>query len=115
MYGKRWLNATGYLASSCEHRATVNRTPPTAYRSLDISIMTETIDLRLFATLQQFNPDNTTAFPITPGTTVRDVLATINVPVEKAKLIFVDGLKKDLDEVLNGGERVGIFPPVGGG
>ena len=24
-------------------------------------------------------------------------------------------LKKDLDVVLNGGERVGIFPPVGGG
>jgi len=77
--------------------------------------MTVTIDLRLFATLQQFTPDNAKAFAITPGITVRDVLEQINVPVEKAKLIFVNSLKKDLDVALNGGERVGIFPPVGGG
>jgi molybdopterin synthase sulfur carrier subunit len=77
--------------------------------------MEATIDLRLFATLQQFSPDNSKAFTITPGTTVREVLETINVPVEKAKLIFVNGLKKDLDVELVGGERVGIFPPVGGG
>ena len=77
--------------------------------------MTETIDLRLFATLQKFNPDTSAAFAISPGATVREVLEQIGVPVEKAKLIFVNGLKKDLDVVLNGGERVGIFPPVGGG
>ena len=77
--------------------------------------MSETIDIRLFATLQQFSPGNSDAFPIAPGTTVRDVLTQIGVPVEKAKLIFVNARKKDLDAVLNGGERVGIFPPVGGG
>ena len=73
------------------------------------------IDLRLFATLQKFSPPHSEAIAITPGTTVRGVLKEIGVPVEKAKLIFVDGLKKDLDETLRGGERVGIFPPVGGG
>ena len=77
--------------------------------------MTETIDLRLFATLQKFSPDTSAAFAISPGVTIREVLVQIGVPVEKAKLIFVNGLKKDLDVVLNGGERVGIFPPVGGG
>ena len=81
----------------------------------DKDISMPTIDLRLFATLQKFSPDNSETFPITPGTTIRDVLGKINVPVEKAKLIFVNGLKKDLDVELNGGERVGIFPPVGGG
>ena len=77
--------------------------------------MTETIDLRLFATLQKFVPENAGVFPITPGSTVRDVLEQINAPVEKAKLIFVNGLKKDLDTVLKDGDRVGVFPPVGGG
>ena len=77
--------------------------------------MTETIDLRLFATLQKFTPDTSETFAITPGITVRDVLEQIGVPIEKAKLIFVNGLKKDLDVELRGGERVGIFPPVGGG
>ena len=77
--------------------------------------MTEIIDLRLFATLQKFTPDASEAFSISPGITVLDVFEQIGVPVEKAKLIFVNGLKKDLDVELSGGERVGVFPPVGGG
>jgi len=78
--------------------------------------MTKTkIDLRLFATLQKFNPPDPQSYAINPGTRVRDLLVQLNVPVEKAKLIFVNGLKKDLDFILEGGERVGIFPPVGGG
>lgn len=77
--------------------------------------MSEIIDLRLFATLQKFNPASPDTFAITPGVTVRDMLEQLGVPIEKAKLIFVNGLKKDLDVVLKGGERVGIFPPVGGG
>ena len=78
-------------------------------------MMTETIDLRLFATLQKFVPENADAFPISAGSTVRDVLERLHVPVEKAKLIFVNGLKKDLDTVIADGDRVGVFPPVGGG
>ena len=77
--------------------------------------MNETIDLRLFATLQKFTPDASEAFTIAPGITVRDVLEQIGVPIDKTKLIFVNGLKKDLDVELSGGERVGVFPPVGGG
>ena len=77
--------------------------------------MSVTIELRLFATLQQFTPDNAEAFAITPGVTVREVLEQIDVPAEKTKLVFINSRKKDLDVVLNGGERVGIFPPVGGG
>ena len=77
--------------------------------------MDTTIDLRLFATLQKFIPDKSEAFVITPGVTVRELLEQIGVPIEKAKLVFVNGLKKDLEVKLNGGERVGIFPPVGGG
>ena len=77
--------------------------------------MTTTIDLRLFATLQKFNPPAPDAYAITPGATVRDVLEQLGVPVEKARLIFVNSVKKDLNTRLEGGERVGIFPPVGGG
>mgnify|MGYP001585734819 CR=1 FL=1 len=56
--------------------------------------MSETIDLRIFATLQKFSPDTSAAFAISPGVTIREVLVQIGVPVEKAKLIFVNGLKK---------------------
>ena len=39
----------------------------------------------------------------------------LGVPEADIKLIFIDGVKGDLTSSLHGGERVGIFPPVGGG
>jgi molybdopterin converting factor small subunit len=47
--------------------------------------------------------------------TVQELINRLDLPAEKAKLIFIDGIKADLLSKLNGGERVGIFPPVGGG
>jgi len=77
--------------------------------------MTMTIDLRLFATLQQFEPPSSPAFNIEPGTCVRTLVRDLGIPEIKAKLIFINGIKRDLDYVLKDGDRVGIFPPVGGG
>jgi len=73
------------------------------------------IKLKLYATLQVFMPANGEAYPISPGMTVQDILTQLNLPVEKAHLIFIDGIQADLSSTLAGGERVGIFPPVGGG
>ena len=73
------------------------------------------IQLKLFATLQQFMPESADNFAIEAGTTIQSLLESLNVPLAKAKLIFIDGIKADIGQTLNGGERVGIFPPVGGG
>ena len=77
--------------------------------------MTITIDLRLFATLQQFEPPSARTFKIEPETRVRTLVQNLGIPEIKAKLIFINGIKEDLDSVLKNGDRVGIFPPVGGG
>jgi molybdopterin converting factor small subunit len=37
------------------------------------------------------------------------------VPVTAAKLIFLDGMHSNLDAELKDGNRLGVFPPVGGG
>jgi molybdopterin converting factor small subunit len=73
------------------------------------------IKLKLYATLQGFLPPEGEDLPISPGISVQELIGRLNLPVEKAKLIFIDGVKADLQSKLNGGERVGIFPPVGGG
>jgi len=73
------------------------------------------IQLKLYATLQVFRPPEGEEYPIAPGTTIRVLLKKLNVPEEKAKLVFIDGAQADLSSTLHGGERVGIFPPVGGG
>jgi len=73
------------------------------------------ITLKLFASLGKFTPDSADNYQVEPGTSVRDLITGLKIPEEKAKLIFIDGVKGELDSTLNGGERVGIFPPVGGG
>jgi sulfur-carrier protein len=74
-----------------------------------------TIDLRLFATLACRSPNNAAHYPITPDMPVETLLHQLQIPLAEAKLIFIDGIKGDLQTRLRGGERVGIFPPVGGG
>jgi molybdopterin converting factor small subunit len=73
------------------------------------------IQIKLFATLQSFMPASAGNYAIETGTTIRALLQQIDLPENKAKLIFIDGVKAELTTVLQGGERIGIFPPVGGG
>jgi sulfur-carrier protein len=73
------------------------------------------ITLKLYATLLPFLPSGREEIPIIAGTTIQDLLRRIGLPEEKAQLIFIDGVKGELSSPLKGGERVGIFPPVGGG
>jgi molybdopterin converting factor small subunit len=73
------------------------------------------VKLKLFAALSDFTPDDPDRVAIDPGTSVRDLLDRLDIPTAKAHLIFIDGVKKSLDARLDGGERVGIFPPVAGG
>lgn len=77
--------------------------------------MKTTIQICLFANLKSFTPNDSDNYPIAPGATVRDVMERIGVPLEITKIIFIDGKKGTIDQVLTGGERIGVFPPVAGG
>ena len=73
------------------------------------------IQLKLFATLRAYTPDDAEAYPITPGMTAMDIVDNLKIPLKDAKLIFINSTRKELDTPLKDGDRVGIFPPVGGG
>lgn len=73
------------------------------------------INIKLFASLNRFTPASSDRYAIASGTTVRNLLQQLGVPENEAKLIFINGTKGSLASTLEGGERVGIFPPVGGG
>jgi molybdopterin converting factor small subunit len=77
--------------------------------------MNATISLKLFATRAKRTPENSTRYPITPGTTVLDIVDKLNITENEAKLIFVNNKRAFLTSVLEDGDQVGIFPPVGGG
>ena len=73
------------------------------------------IQLKLFATLNEFTPPSADNYTIDQGMSIKELLDQIKIPRTKAKLIFINGVKAELTSILKGGERVGIFPPVGGG
>lgn len=73
------------------------------------------IQLKLFAALTPLAPENSDKVPIEPGISVKELLEHLDIPIVKAHLIFINGVKQSLDTRLTGGERVGIFPPVAGG
>ena len=78
--------------------------------------MTEThVQLELQSTLKRFQPASPDRYPIASGSTVRELLAQLKIPEYEVILVFIDGMKGNLDSTLSGGERVGLFPPLGGG
>ena len=86
-------------------------------RSLGVRIMgmNSNIKIKLLAMLKKLSPPDADNYPITPGMTVRELLDRLGIPEEEAKLIFINGVKGDEDAILQGGERVAVFPPIGGG
>ena len=60
-------------------------------------------------------PDASGQHAVAAGTTVAALIENLGIPRSDVKLVFVNGRKADAETVLTGGDRVGLFPPVGGG
>ncbi|OHE21790.1 MAG: hypothetical protein A2Z43_07030 [Syntrophobacterales bacterium RBG_19FT_COMBO_59_10] len=77
------------------------------------------IELNLFASLARYVSREAGRFTgeieVGKGVTILQLLRSLNLPMEKVKLIFLNGVHARGDEVLQEGDRVGVFPPVAGG
>ena len=77
------------------------------------------VELILFAGLARYMPEKIDGKPsfveVTEGTSVGNLLERFNIPKDKKKIIFVNGIISQEDTVLNDGDRAGIFPVVAGG
>lgn len=73
------------------------------------------IDLKCFATLAEFEPENSQDYPVEPGETIRSLVAKLGIPEKDVTIMFINALRSDLDSKIKDGDRVGLFPPVGGG
>ena len=73
------------------------------------------IELKCFATLAKYLPENSDDYPVEPGETVRSLVARLGIPEEDVTLVFINALRSDPDSAIKDGDRVGLFPPVGGG
>lgn len=74
---------------------------------------------KLFATLARHRPGTMPGaaleVDLPEGATVAALLAELGVPLEEARMIFVNGRARPPDWALQPGDVVGIFPPIGGG
>ncbi len=73
------------------------------------------IDLKLFVTLSKYLPLGSETYEIKEGTTVNELVTDLGIPDGIVKLIFINGKKQDWNYCIQHGDRVGMFPPVGGG
>jgi sulfur carrier protein ThiS len=73
------------------------------------------VQIRLYANLKPLEPSSAGSHHLPSGTSVGEALAALRVPEDQVKLVFVNGRKVDRKQVLQDGDRLGVFPPVGGG
>ena len=48
---------------------------------------------------------------IVPGTRIEDILDQLRLPVQRVKMIMLNGLGSTPDAVIQDGDRVAFFPP----
>ena len=73
------------------------------------------IELKLFVTLSKYLPGKSDAYDIQEGTTISQLITDLGIPNDIVKLIFINGKKQGPDYRIQHMDRVGLFPPVGGG
>ncbi|WP_169717707.1 MoaD/ThiS family protein [Sporomusa silvacetica] len=49
------------------------------------------------------------------GITVLDLVKKIEIDPTEIHLIMINGIRCEFDKIVSNGDRVGLFPPVGGG
>ena len=78
-----------------------------------------TVEVVLYASLTKYHPKGGGSSPfymkLEKGSTTSTVLERLDIPPEEMKQFFVKNQRQGLDYVLEDGDRVAVFPPVGGG
>jgi len=77
------------------------------------------IEVRVFGELRNYiegmGIGESQALIIDDGSTVKDILSRLGIPKAEVKIILVNGRAKKVDDELNEGDRLSIFPAVAGG
>ncbi len=77
------------------------------------------VKAKLFATLRRFfpdyDPDKGIDVTLEKGSTIEDLIQTLGLPANEARVILVGGISKKLTDPVKDGDQVNIFTPLGGG
>lgn len=76
------------------------------------------VEVRLYATLRRYtpsSPNGVITVELPTGATVLDLVKKIAIDPAEIHLIMKNGIGCEFDTIVNEGDRIGLFPPVGGG
>ena len=77
------------------------------------------INLHLYASLAEYLPDrargNPNSIELPEGTTIKQLIEQLRIPLDTPRIIFLNGLHAPLGALLKEGDRLGLFPPLAGG
>ncbi len=77
------------------------------------------VECRLYASLRKYAPDYSVGeameLDLPDGTTLAELYKLLEVPPDEVKRTFVSGISKGPSHALSNGDRVALFPPIGGG
>lgn len=77
------------------------------------------IEIHLFASLAAYLPagsvDKSFLMEVNDNASIKEVILKTAIPRDSIKLIFLNGKHASDNEMVKDGDRVGIFPPIGGG
>ncbi len=77
------------------------------------------VGYRLYATLRRYRPEaqvgKTIELTLPDGATVGQLIEVLSIPRNIVKTVFVNGVHRGDDYVLQDGDEAGIFPPIAGG
>ncbi len=75
--------------------------------------------VKLSASLRErvadYDPHRGREVPHRPGLTVGQVMTDLGLAPEEVKIILVNGVSGEIDTALAPGDRLALFPAVGGG
>lgn len=72
------------------------------------------LEIKCYATLARHLPPGG-KLELPEGSTVSQAIAILGIDPEEVKIIFLNGIHASEKSILEPGDRLGLFPPVGGG
>ncbi|MFZ5590565.1 MAG: MoaD/ThiS family protein [Bacillota bacterium] len=84
-----------------------------------LRVMLMRIEVRVFSGLEKYLPGvafgQAFSVELPEGSTPRDLLSRLGIPEEQVFTVLKNGRHLSWDGILQDGDRIGLFPPVGGG
>ena len=72
------------------------------------------VSIKTIGFLKSYHP-GTTGLSVVPGTSLRQIIASLNIPVDLVAMVLVNDRQEQKDYLLKNGDKVQLIAVLGGG